>query len=273
MVAEPSATAVTNPVDETVTTPVSDDDQSTVASAIELPPASVTVAVSVSVSPMTPNVTESRESSRVAGSWATVTAAVPVAEPEVAVIVAVPSAIEVTRPEDEAVATAASDVAHVTVAPLIVAPPASFTVADSWVVSPNKANVSTVSANAMLAATCPTVTAAVPVAEPEVAVIVAVPSAIEVTRPEDEAVATAASDVAHVTVAPLIVPPFWSLTVAEIWDVAPSEARLRLVTERVIEVATGVGLGVGAVGVSSPPQLHKNSGSTKALNATVCFMP
>ena len=52
-----------------------------------------------------------------------------------------------------------------------------------------------------------------------------------------------------------IVAPFWSLTVAEIWDVEPSEARLRLVTERVIDVATGVGVGVGAVGLLSPPQL------------------
>ena len=61
----------------------------------------------------------------------------------------------------------------------------------------------------------------------------------------DDTVATAASDVAHVTVALAIVAPFWSLTVAEIWDVAPSEVKLRLVTERVIEVATGVGVGVG----------------------------
>jgi len=117
----------------------------------------------------------------------------------------------------------------------------------------------------------PSITASV--AEPEVAVIVAVPSAIEVTRPEDEAVATAASDVAHVTVAPLIVPPFWSLTVAEIWDVAPSEAKLRLASERVIDVATGVGVGVDAVGLLSPPQLHKNSENTTAPNATVLFMP
>ncbi|SVB12617.1 uncharacterized protein METZ01_LOCUS165471, partial [marine metagenome] len=58
----------------------------------------------------------------------------------------------------------------------------------------------------------------------------------------DDTVATAPSDVVHVTVAPLIVAPFWSFTVAEIWDVTPSEARLRLVTERVIKVATGVGV-------------------------------
>ena len=83
--------------------------------------------------------------------------------------------------------------------------------------------------------------------------IVAVPSATEVTSPVEETVATAEADVAHVTVALAIVAPFWSLTVADSWDVAPSEARLRLVTERVIDVATGVGVGV--VGLLSPPQL------------------
>ena len=101
--------------------------------------------------------------------------------------------------------------------------------------------------------------------------IVVVPLVTEVTRPEVETVATAASDVAHVTQALAIVAPFWSLTVADSWDVAPSEARLRLVTEMVIEVATGVG--VGAVGVLSPPQLHKNIENNRALNATVLFMP
>ena len=63
-----------------------------------------------------------------------------------------------------------------------------------------------------------------------------------------------------------------SQTVADSWDVAPSEARLRLVTERVIEVATEVGVGVGAVGVSSPPQLPKSSENNRALNATVLFI-
>ena len=103
--------------------------------------------------------------------------------------------------------------------------------------------------------------------------IVAVPSATEVTRPVDETVATPASDVAHVTVALAIVAPFWSLTVADSWDVAPSYAKLRLVTERVIDVATGVGVGEDAVGLLSPPQLHKNSENNKTLNATVFFMP
>jgi hypothetical protein len=102
-------------------------------------------------------------------------------------------------------------------------------------------------------------------------VIVAVPSATEVTRPVLDTVAIAASDVAHVTVALAIVAPFWSLTVADSWDVAPSEAKLRLVPERVIDVATGVGVGVGSVGLLSPPQLAKSS--ENKLHAIIFFMP
>jgi hypothetical protein len=103
--------------------------------------------------------------------------------------------------------------------------------------------------------------------------IVVVPLVTEVTRPEVETVATAASDVVHITQALAIVAPFWSLTVADSWDVAPpSEAKLRLVTERVIEVATGDGVEVGVVGVWSPIQLHKNSENTKTLSSPACFM-
>jgi hypothetical protein len=59
-----------------------------------------------------------------------------------------------------------------------------------------------------------TVTEAVALTEPEVAVITAVPSATEVTRPEEDTVATDAADVVHVTLAPLITLSFASLTVA-----------------------------------------------------------
>ena len=57
-------------------------------------------------------------------------------EPERAMIVAVPSETEVTRPADETVATLVAVVTHVTVAPGMVVPPASFTVAVSVAVSP-----------------------------------------------------------------------------------------------------------------------------------------
>ena len=45
-------------------------------------------------------------------------------------------------------------------------------------------------------------------AEPEVAVTVAVPIATAVTRPVEDTVTTDAADVTHDTVAPLIVAPF-----------------------------------------------------------------
>ena len=52
-------------------------------------------------------------------------------DPDVAVIVADPSATEVTRPADDMVATDEFDVAQVTVASEICVPPVFFTVAVS----------------------------------------------------------------------------------------------------------------------------------------------
>ena len=59
------------------------------------------------------------------------TVAVPLADPDVAVMVAVPAATAVTNPADETVATDELDVAHVTVGFEITLPPAFFTVAMS----------------------------------------------------------------------------------------------------------------------------------------------
>ena len=69
----------------------------------------------------------------------------------------------------------------------------------------------------------------------------------EVTIPSDETVPTSDLVEAHVTLAPLIVAPFWSLTVAVSCCVAPKDEKLKLVADSVIDVATGVG-GVGGVG-------------------------
>jgi hypothetical protein len=92
-------------------------------------------------------------------------------------------------------------------------------------------------------------------------VIVAVPSATEVTRPLEDTVATDALDELHDTEAPLIVAPVWSLTVAVSCCVAPIDEKLRLVADSVIEVATGVGGVGGLVGVV-PPSPHAASKST-----------
>ena len=120
-----------------------------------------------------------------------------------------------------------------------------------------------------------TVTAAVALAAPEVAVIVAEPLATAVTVPEDETVATDAADVAHDTLAPLIVAPLWSLTVAVSVAVSPMVPRLRLEGDIEIDVATGVGVVgvvgvVGAVGVdpppSPPPQDRRKSATVNRMN-------
>ena len=67
--------------------------------------------------------------------------AVLVADPDVAVMVAVPSATEVTRPADDTVAALEFEVDQVTVAPDMVLPPLSFTVAAMVTVSPIEVRV------------------------------------------------------------------------------------------------------------------------------------
>ena len=65
-------------------------------------------------------------------------------------IVAVPLATVVTSPADETVAIDELDVVHVTVAPDIVVPPASFTVATSDAVSLTDAKLRLVGASVIL---------------------------------------------------------------------------------------------------------------------------
>jgi hypothetical protein len=132
-------------------------------------------------------------------------------------------------------------------------------------VSASDENMSSVSDNSMLAAAWAMVTEAFALAEPEVAVMVAVPSATEVTNPVEDTVATEAADVAHEILAPPMAAPFWSLTVAESCCVAPKDEKLRFVADSVIEVATGVG-GVGGVVGELPSSPHARSRST-AVNA------
>ena len=142
-----------------------------------------------------------------------------------------PSATAVTSPAAETVATLVAFETHATAAPGMAVPPASFTVAVSVAVAPIDAKESDVGDNSMLARTCATVTADVALAEPEVAVIVAVPSATAVTSPADETVATVAADVDHVTVAPDMVVPPVSFTVALTVTVAPTDAKVLVLSD------------------------------------------
>ena len=153
MVTDPLVTAVTSPADETVAVASLDVAHVTVASGITDPSASLTVALNATVSPTDDRELVLGETSTVDGTWPTVTEAVPVAEPEVPVIVAFPSATEVTSPADETVATELSEDDHVTVTPVIAVPRASFTVAVKLVVSAIDENVSEVGDTSIVAAT------------------------------------------------------------------------------------------------------------------------
>jgi len=81
------------------------------------------------------------------------------------------------------------------------------------------------------------VTVAVPLAGPDVAVMVAVPAATAVTRPADETVATEALDVAHAMVGFEMIFPAASITVATRVAPSPADVKLRLVGDSVIEAA------------------------------------
>ena len=139
-VADPVATEVTSPADETVAMDVFEDAHVTTESGRTSPPESFTVALSVAVSPSDKKESELGDTSTVIVSSPTVTETDPLAEPDVAMIEIDPVATEVTNPADETVATAVFVDDHVTVAPDITIPPASFTVAVSVAVSANEAN-------------------------------------------------------------------------------------------------------------------------------------
>ena len=80
-------------------------------------------------------------------------------------------------------------------------------------------------------------TVAVALTDPDVAVMVAVPAATAVTSPADETVATDELDVTHVTVAPEMIFPAASVTVATRVVVSPADVKLTLVGDRVTEEA------------------------------------
>ena len=195
IVAVPTATLVTSPADETVAILVSDEVHVTVAPVISTPSASLTVVAIVCVAPMLVNVCEAGDAAIVAAAWSAVTLVVVLDEPALAVIVAVPLPAAATTPTDEldpaavTVATLVSDEAQVTVAPVMAVPRESLTVASRIWVWPNDAKDKLLWFRVTDAATWLTVIALVAVTDPDVAVIVAVPSATEVTSPADETVA------------------------------------------------------------------------------------
>ena len=137
---DPVATEVTSPADETVATDVLDDDHVAVESERTFPSESLTVALSVAVSPIDTKESEFGDTVTVNVSVPTVTEANPLAEPEVAMIEVDPGATAVTSPADETVATPVFVDDQVRVGLEITVPPASFTVAARVAVSPTEEN-------------------------------------------------------------------------------------------------------------------------------------
>ena len=99
------------------------------------------MATRVTVSPIEVKVFDVSESEMEAAATPTEIVAVAVADPDVAVMVADPSATAVTSPADDTVAALEFEVVQVTVAPDMVLPPLSFTVATMVTVSPIEVRV------------------------------------------------------------------------------------------------------------------------------------
>src|SRR5437867_2629943 len=138
MVAEPTVTPVTRPLELTVATEVLLLDQLTVRPDSGLPLASLGVAVSCTVEP-TDTVAEAGATlTEATGTCTTVMADVPLCPSLVAVIVADPAPTPVTRPLPLTLATAVLLLVQLTVRPDSGVPFASFGVATSCTVPPTE---------------------------------------------------------------------------------------------------------------------------------------
>ena len=135
--AAPLPTAVTTPSSSTVATAVSLDVHAKAALAMALPFAFIASADRRTVSPSALNVPPSGDTVTTLASWATVTAALPDAEPAAAAIVAAPFAAAVTCPEASTAATEASLLVHANGTPAITCPFWSRTSAVNRAVSPS----------------------------------------------------------------------------------------------------------------------------------------
>jgi len=193
-VADPALTPVTFPEELTVATEVSDELQ--VTDCVEL--LGVTVAVSVADLPLSMERDElSSDMDVVAMSLEyTVTAHVPLTDPDLAVMVAEPVATAVTTPELDTVATDVLLEDHVTLWSAV----EGETVAARVEVPPTVKDTDEGLIETEVAVAAVTVTLHVALLESAVAVMVAVPVATAVIFPEEFTVATDLSEVDQLTV-------------------------------------------------------------------------
>src|SRR5436309_7880299 len=211
MVAEPTVTPVTRPLELTVATEVLLLDQLTVRPDSGLPLASLGVAVSCTVEP-TDTVAEAGATlTEATGTCTTVMADVPLCPSLVAVIVAVPATLPVTSPLELTVATVVLLLTQVTVRPVSGLPFASFGAAVSWTVLPSFTEADAGVTVTDDTGTNVTVMAEVPLFPSDVAVIVADPAPTPVTRPLPVTLATPVLPLDQLTVRPDSGVPFASL--------------------------------------------------------------
>jgi hypothetical protein len=213
----------TNPVLDTVATPVLLEDHVTTRPVSTVPPASFSVAFSCWVWAIVIVDVPGATVTLATGSCAIVTVAAPLALPLVAVIVTVPLSFapvgdtSATSPVLDTVAMAVLLEDHVTVRPVRTVPPASLSVAAScWVCVAVIVDVPGVTVT-LVTGSCVIVTVAVPLALPLVAVIVTVPLSfgpVGDTRPVLDTVAMPVLLEDHVTVRPVSTVPPASLSVA-----------------------------------------------------------
>src|SRR5256712_1940061 len=225
IVAAPTTTPVTSPLEPTVAAAALLDAPVTVRPVSGLPFASFGVAVSCSVAPSFTFAVGGLTVTDATGTLDTVIAAVPLCPSEVAVIVAAPAATPVTRPLPLTVAAAGLLEAHVTTRPDSGLPFASCSVTDSCTVLPAATVADAGLTDTRATATGPTITAAAPVCPSLMAVTVVAPMATPVTMPLLFTVAYAPFTEAHVTNRPVSGLPLASCGVAVSCPVLPAATR------------------------------------------------
>jgi hypothetical protein len=222
IVALPTDTAVTTPLELTVATAGLLDDQDTTRFMTIVPFASLTVDVRVVVVPTTTLFVAGATVTLPTGTGVTLTVAVPDLDSLVAMMVAVPGATAVTTPLADTAATAGLLDVQVTGRSVTTAPFASRTDATSVVVWP-----ATTLADVGCTATLPTgtrvtTTLAAPLLPPALALIVADPGATALRTPVADTVATDGLLDAHVIGRSMTAVPLASVTVADNTAVWPT---------------------------------------------------
>ena len=187
----------------------------------------------------------------------------PDASPALAVIVAVPSATAVTRPEASTVAIAASLDAHENSALATAYPLASNAKASSRSVSPSAVMVAFGGPTTTDDTVCVTVTAVDPEADPAVAIIVATPLPAAVTKPTASTTATPGALLVQTTVTPGMTRAFWSRTSAASVTVASNAVSSPVAGVTVI-AAGKADSGVGSPVEPSPHPLPKATAGNAA---------